>query len=152
MDLVAYQPDIAQNLGSLIRLCACFSSPLHIIEPCGFLLDDKRMRRAAMDYLDLASVTRHVSWQAFLEAKKDRRLLLLTTHGSEDYTGFSFRDDDMLLLGRESAGAPPEVHAAANARLRIDINPLARSLNIAQAAGIVLAEGIRQVKGAGHGK
>ena len=148
MHLAAYQPDIAQNLGSLIRLAACMDTPLHIIEPCGFLLDDKRMRRAAMDYIDIASITRHISWSAFEKSRHESgaRLLLLSTHASEDYTVFSYRANDILLLGRESAGAPPEVHAAADARLRISINPAARSLNVALAASMVLGEAIRQTR------
>ena len=150
MQLVAYQPDIAQNLGSLIRLSACLSAPLHIIEPCGFLLDDKRMRRAAMDYIDIARITRHISWQAFLDLRQGGgmgRLLLLSTQASCEYTQFAYRPDDMLLLGRESAGVPQEVHDRADARLRIDLHPDARSLNVALAAGIVLSEAIRQTKG-----
>lgn len=149
MQLVAYQPDIPQNLGSLIRLCACFGAALHIIEPCGFIIDDKRMRRVAMDYYDLVAITRHSSWEQFLEFKKQSgaRVLLLTTQASTPYSAFAFRPDDMLLLGRESAGVPAEVREAADAGLIIPLAAGARSLNVAMAGAIVLAEAVRQTKG-----
>lgn len=149
MQLVSYQPDIPQNLGSLIRLSACLGAKLHIIEPCGFILDDKRMRRVAMDYYDLVSITRHSSWEQFIEFKNksSSRLLLLTTRGSREYTAFAFRPDDMLLLGRESSGVPDHVHAAADAGLLIPLEAGARSLNMAMAGAIVLAEARRQIKG-----
>jgi tRNA (cytidine/uridine-2'-O-)-methyltransferase len=154
MQLVAYQPDIPQNLGSLIRLSACLSTPLHIIEPCGFLFDEKRVRRVAMDYFDEAQINRHVSWQAFEAYRLDlaqggahSRLLLLSTHASEDYTDFAYQRGDMLLLGRESAGVPQQVHDSADARLRITMNPKTRSLNVVLAASMVLGEAIRQTKG-----
>jgi tRNA (cytidine/uridine-2'-O-)-methyltransferase len=155
MHIVAYQPDIPQNVGSFIRLCACMDTPLHIVEPCGFLFDDKRIRRVAMDYYDAARITRHRSWEAFLEYRRldlgqetpVGRLLLLSTHASEDYTRFAYAPNDMLVLGRESAGVPPEVAQAADARLRIEMNAGTRSLNVALAASMVLGEAIRQTKG-----
>ena len=146
MHIAAFQPDIAGNLGTLIRLSACMGAPLHIIEPCGFLLDDKRIRRACMDYYDMAAITRHISWEVFNTQRKGR-LLLLSTHASEDYTAFSYRPDDILLLGRESAGVPQEVHSAADARLRIPMQPGARSLNVALAGAMVLGESLRQTHG-----
>jgi tRNA (cytidine/uridine-2'-O-)-methyltransferase len=117
-----------------------------IIEPCGFVLSDARFRRAGMDYLEMAAVTRHASWEAF-RAQFDGRLLLLTSKGSDPYTGFSFRVGDTLLLGRESAGVPAAVHEAADARLRIPLKAGLRSLNVSQAGAMVLGEALRQTKG-----
>ena len=140
MRLALYQPDIPQNCGALIRLAACFGIGLDIIEPCGFLLDDKRLRRAGLDYHAQASLTRHRSWTAFRSTRAAPgdsaagRLLLLTTAGERTYTDFAFAADDVLLLGRESAGVPAEVHAAADARLVIPLRPGCRSLNVTQAA------------------
>jgi tRNA (cytidine/uridine-2'-O-)-methyltransferase len=144
MRLALYQPDIAQNAASIIRLGACLEVAIDIIEPCGFLFTDKGFRRAGMDYLDLAAVTRHVSWAAFRPAG---RLVLLTTKAEASYTGFAFRPGDTLLLGRESAGVPDEVHAAADARLRIPLRAGTRSINVAQAAAMVLGEALRQTDG-----
>lgn len=144
MRLALYQPDIAQNAASLIRLGACLGVPIDIIEPCGFLFSEKRFRRAGMDYLELASVTRHSSWAAF---RPTGRLVLLTTRATLSYTGFAFAPDDVILMGRESAGVPDEVHAAAQARLRIPMRPEARSINVAQAAAMVLGEALRQTDG-----
>jgi tRNA (cytidine/uridine-2'-O-)-methyltransferase len=142
--LALYQPDIAQNAASLIRLGACLGVPVDIIEPCGFLFSEKGFRRAGMDYLELASVTRHSSWEAFRPAG---RLVLLTTRASLTYTGFAFAADDVILLGRESAGVPDAVHEAAQARLRIPMRGEARSINAAQAAAMVLGEALRQTDG-----
>ena len=147
MRLALYQPDIPQNLGAFIRLAACLAVPLDIIEPCGFPVDDRRIRRAAMDYYGLARIVRHASWQSFRRDRPGGRLVLLTTAGAEVFPEITFRSDDILLLGRESAGAPPEVHDAADLRLRIPLQPGARSLNVALAAAIVLGEGLRQTKG-----
>lgn len=144
MRLALYEPDIAQNAASLIRLGACLGVPVDIIEPCGFLFSEKGFRRAGMDYLELASVTRHSSWAAFRPAG---RLVLLTTRATLSYTGFAFAPDDVILMGRESAGVPDEVHAAAQARLRIPMRPEARSINVAQAAAMVLGEALRQTDG-----
>lgn len=145
MRLALYQPDIPQNTGTLIRMGACFGVGVDIIEPCGFLFSDKKLKRAGMDYLDLADVVRHPSWEAFLEARVGHRLALLTTRGAESYLDFIFRPDDILILGRESAGVPEDVHARAEARLRIPI--LARSLNVALAGAIALSEALRQTGG-----
>lgn len=151
MRLALYQPDIPQNCGAVIRLAACLGVGLDIIEPCGFLLDDRRLKRAGLDYHELAAVTRHRSWHAFRTARQAvpgaGRLLLLTTAGDCPYTDLAYRADDVLLLGRESAGAPAEVHAAADARLVIPLKPGCRSLNLAQAAAMVVGEALRQTGG-----
>ena len=151
MRLALFEPDIPQNLGAFIRLSACLGAPLDIIEPCGFPLDDRRMRRAAMDYFDRATVVRHASWAAFqrdrLQQAAPGRLILLTTHGPARFPDVAFRLDDILLLGRESAGVPPEVHAAADLGLRIPLRPALRSLNVALAATMVLTEALRQTSG-----
>lgn len=147
MRLVLFQPDIAQNAGTLFRLAACLDVPVDIVEPCGFHLDDRRLRRAALDYLDALDLTRHVSWPAYQAAfarGRGGRLVLLTTRGEVPYTGFAFRPDDSLMVGRESAGVPEPVHQAADARLRIPIRPGLRSINVALAAAMVLGEALRQ--------
>ena len=146
MRLALYEPDIPQNLGAFIRLAACLATPLDIIEPCGFPLDDKRIRRAAMDYYDLAGIVRHASWQAFLRDRVAGRLVLLTTAGDVSFPEVGFQPSDTLLLGRESAGVPPDVHNATDLRLRIPLQRGARSLNVALAAAMVLSEGLRQTK------
>ena len=147
MRLALYQPDIPQNAGAVVRLCACFSVPLDVIEPAGFLFTVREMRRVAMDYAPLADVSRHASWAAFLAQRRTGRLVLMTTQATMRHVDFAFAPDDVLLLGRESAGAPEEVHRAADARLRIPLRPEARSLNVAIAAGMVLGEALRQTGG-----
>ncbi|MEM6851036.1 MAG: TrmH family RNA methyltransferase [Pseudomonadota bacterium] len=153
MRLVAYQPDIAGNVGALIRLAACFETPFEVIGPCGFPFSDKDLRRAAMDYRDASRLRLYDGWTAFDSAvtAAGERVVLLTTKGDRSHVDFQFHQGDVLLLGRESAGAPPEVHARAHARVRIPLAPAARSLNIAVAAAIVLGEALRQV-GAFHGR
>ena len=146
MRLALYQPDIPQNAGAIVRLCACLGVPLDVIEPAGFVFTVREMRRVAMDYAPLADVTRHASWATFRE-RRAGRLVLLTTQASMRHVDFAFAPDDVLLLGRESAGAPEEVHRAADARLRIPLRPEARSLNVAVAAGMVLGEALRQTGG-----
>ncbi|HVT81875.1 MAG TPA: tRNA (cytidine(34)-2'-O)-methyltransferase [Phycisphaerae bacterium] len=146
MRLALFQPDIPQNAGTLIRLGACLGVPVDIIEPCGFVFSDAGFRRAGMDYLEMAAVTRHASWEAFRGALSGR-LVLLTSKGSDPYTEFLFRPEDTLLLGRESAGVPEKVHNASDARLRIPLKPGLRSLNVAQAGAMVLGEALRQTKG-----
>jgi tRNA (cytidine/uridine-2'-O-)-methyltransferase len=146
MRLALYEPDIPQNAGALIRLGACLGVPLDIIEPCGFLFSAAGLRRSGMDYLELAEVTRHASWAAF-QGKPRGRLVLLTSKAEASYTGFAFAADDTILLGRESAGVPDEVHEAVDARLRIAMRPGLRSLNVAQAGAMVLGEALRQTKG-----
>ena len=145
MRLALYQPDIPQNTGAIMRLAVCLGVALDLIEPAGFLLGDRRLRRAGMDYLDLLDLCRHRSWAAFLECRpRAHRLILLTTRAPVPYHRFVFEPDDILLLGRESAGVPDEVHAAADARLRIPLRHGARSLNVALAAAMVLGEALRQ--------
>ncbi len=144
MRLALYQPDIPPNTGTIIRLGACLGVPVDVIEPCGFPFSDKSLRRAGLDYLDRADVTRHLSWAAYLAAREAGRLVLLTTRAERPYTAFRFRSDDTLLLGREGAGAPASVHRRADARLAIPMAPGARSLNVALAAAMVLGEALRQ--------
>ena len=147
MRLALYQPDIPQNTGAALRLAACFKVPVDIIEPCGFPLDDKRLRRSAMDYGAACEFVRHASWEAYLanfRAQALGRLVLLSTAAEANHTDFSFAPGDTLLLGRESHGVPAEVHAAADARVRIPIAAEMRSLNVVVAGAIVLAEALRQ--------
>lgn len=146
MRLALFQPDIPQNAGAILRLAGCLGVGVDIIEPCGFFLDDRRLRRAGLDYLALASFERHRDWAAFRRARP-QRLLLLTTRGDRSYLDFAFEADDLLLLGRESAGVPEEVHQAADARLAVPLVAGARSLNIATAAALVLGEALRQTEG-----
>ncbi len=143
MRLVLFEPDIPQNTGALLRLGACLGLAVDIVEPCGFLLDDKRLRRAGMDYLDRVDMTRHSSWEAYQRVAAGR-LVLLTTKGSTRYTDFAFRRGDNILLGRESAGVPEAVHGAADARLLIPMREGVRSINVALAAAMVLSEALRQ--------
>lgn len=147
MRLALFEPDIPQNLGAFIRLSAGLGVPLDVIEPCGFPVDDRRIRRAAMDYYDLATLVRHVSWAAFCRDRPPGRLVLLTTTGAERLPEAVFRPDDILLMGRESAGVPENVHAAADLRVRIPLQAGARSLNVALAAAMVLSEALRQTSG-----
>lgn len=150
MRLALYEPDIPQNAGTVLRLSTCLGVAVDIIEPCGFVFDDRRLRRAGMDYLDAVDLTRHSSWNAYRiwRAGSDRagRLILLTTKGKTAYTDFSYAGSDTLLLGRESGGVPPEVHEAADARLCIPMRSGLRSLNVAVAAAIVLGEALRQTQ------
>ena len=146
MRLALYQPDIAPNVGAVLRLGACLGVPVDIIGPCGFPLGDRDLKRVAMDYLDLAQFIRHDSWEAYRECRGEGgRLVLLTTHAGLSHTGFSFAAGDTLLLGRESAGVPAAVHAAADARLRVPLVAGARSLNVAIAAAMVVGEALRQI-------
>jgi tRNA (cytidine/uridine-2'-O-)-methyltransferase len=147
MRIALFEPDIPQNLGAFIRLSAGLAVPIDIIEPCGFPVDDKRIRRAAMDYYDLASITRHASWTAFCRDRPPGRLVLLTTKGGRTFPDVAFEPSDTLLLGRESAGVPDEVHEAADLRLRVPLQKGARSLNVALAASMVLSEALRQTSG-----
>jgi tRNA (cytidine/uridine-2'-O-)-methyltransferase len=147
MRLALYQPDIPQNLGAFIRLAACMATPLDIIEPCGFPVDDRRIRRSAMDYVELAQIRRHGSWEAFQRQRDPGRLVLLTTGGATVLPDAQFRSDDVLLLGRESAGVPAEVHQAADLRVRVPLQKGVRSLNVALAAAMVLSEALRQTDG-----
>ena len=146
MRIALFEPDITQTTAAIIRLGACLGVPIDIIEPCGFLFSEAGFRRAGLDYVERAELTRHASWPAFRQAVSGR-LVLLTTKGSRPYTDFAFAPDDTLLFGRESAGVPENVHEAANARIRIPLRPGLRSLNVAQAAAMALGEALRQTGG-----
>lgn len=147
MRLAVFQPDIPQNLGAALRLAACMGIKLEIIEPCGFPLSDRAVQRAAMDYAQAADTRRHELWATFMANWGPGRLLLLTTRGSVPYYSFQFAPDDVLLLGRESAGVPEEVHAAADERLLVPMVRGARSLNVVVSAAMVLGEALRQLDG-----
>jgi len=148
MRLALFEPDIPQNAGTLIRLGACLGVAVDIIEPCGFVLSDRRLRRAGMDYLSLAHVERHQSWAAFRAAlPSEARLVLLTTRAALPYHRFAFAPTDVLLLGRETAGVPDAVHEAAAARLVVPMLPGRRSLNVALAGAMALGEALRQTAG-----
>lgn len=147
MNIALFEPDIPQNTGSLMRLCACLGVRLHIIEPCGFLLDDKQLKRVAMDYGIITDLQRHISWVKFLEnIGENRRIILLSTKAQGIYTDFSFTRDDILLLGRESSGVPDHVVQATHSQIKIPMHPDARSLNVALAASMVLGEALRQTR------
>jgi tRNA (cytidine/uridine-2'-O-)-methyltransferase len=149
MRLALFQPDIPQNLGAAIRLCACLGVSLDVIEPCAFPFSDKSLQRAALDYGPKADVMRHDSWADFLKnvARAERRLVLMTTKGASPLYAFNFAPNDIVLMGRESAGVPDDVHSAADARLFIPIRPDTRSLNVIAAAAIGLGEALRQTGG-----
>ncbi len=149
MRLVLFEPDIPQNAGTLLRLGACLDVPVDVIEPCGFVFADKYFCRAGMDYLDRVNLTRHLSWPAFLAARRESgaRLVLLTTGALMPYTAFNFKPGDALVLGRESSGLPEAVHAAAEARVKVPMGAGMRSLNVAVAAAMVLGEALRQTRG-----
>lgn len=145
--LALFQPDIPQNTGTLMRLCACLSVGLDVIEPCGFVLSDKNLRRAGMDYLDQLSWRRHLDWDDFRKNTSARRIVVLSTKANQAYTDFSFQNTDVLLLGRESSGLPQDVHDAADARVLVPMAPGLRSLNVAVAGAMVLGEALRQTRG-----
>jgi tRNA (cytidine/uridine-2'-O-)-methyltransferase len=150
MRIALYQPDIPQNTGTILRLCACFGIEAHIIEPAGFPSSDRALRRAGMDYLDAVALRRHASWRDFESWRSggDCRLVLFTTKATLSYLDFTFAANDALLFGRESAGVPETVHAAADARLLIPMRPGMRSLNVAMAAALAAGEALRQTGGA----
>ena len=149
MRLALFQPDIPQNTGTMLRLAACLDVPIDIIEPCGFAFSEKSLRRAGMDYMDHVDLTQHRSWDHFQASisEQSARLILLTTRASTPYIDVTYEPNDILLLGRESAGVPDEVHNRADQRVLIPMAPHARSLNVAVSAGIVLTEALRQTKG-----
>ena len=150
MQIALFQPDIPQNTGTILRLCACLKVAAHIIEPAGFPVSDRHFRRAGMDYLDQVTIMRHDSWSKFEQWRNDRgcRLILFTTKGPSPYLDYRFDAADILLFGRESAGVPDEVATAADARLVIPIQPGLRSLNVAMAAAMALGEALRQTSSA----
>jgi tRNA (cytidine/uridine-2'-O-)-methyltransferase len=149
MRLALYQPDIPQNAGTMMRLAACLGVPLDVIEPAGFDVSDRNLRRAGMDYLDHLAIRRHVSFALFDEWRREagHRLVLATTQGAQPYTAFAYQPDDILMMGRESAGVPDSVHAIADARVVVPMRPGLRSLNVAVAAAMMLGEGLRQTDG-----
>ena len=144
--IALYEPDIPQNTAAIIRTCACLGAKLEIIEPCGFLLTDKRFKRVVMDYMDHNQIEFYQSSDKFFEAKKNQRIVLMTTKGSISYTKFKFNSDDTILFGRESAGVPESIHQLIENRLKIPMNANVRSLNIASSVAIVLAESLRQTE------
>ena len=152
MRIALYEPDIPQNTGTILRLAACLGVEAHIIEPAGFPSSDRAFRRAGMDYLDQVELRRHSSWAAFENWRRTEglRLILFTTAATMSYLDQSYRRDDILMFGRESAGAPEAVHAAADARLVIPMRPGLRSINVAMAAAMALGEAMRQTGGFGH--
>ena len=147
-DLVLYQPDIPGNTGTLMRLAACTATTLHIVEPAGFRLDDTALKRAGMDYLEIAGLARHLDWDGFetWRAGTGRRLVLMSTKADANLWDFAFRADDLILLGRESGGVPDQVHEAASHRLTIPMATGARSLNVALAGAMALGEAMRQTR------
>jgi tRNA (cytidine/uridine-2'-O-)-methyltransferase len=149
MRIALYQPDIAPNAGTILRLCACLGIEAHIVEPAGFPTSDRAFRRAGMDYLDQVRLVRHASWQAFERWRRASklRLILFTTRAERSYLDCRFGRDDILLFGRESAGAPEEVHAAADVRLVIPMRPGLRSINVALACAMAVGEALRQTGG-----
>ena len=146
LSIALYQPDIPQNTGGMMRLCACFGLGLHIIEPCGFILDDRKLKKAGMDYRLSVDPQRHRSWDSFL-TDKPGRLVLATTKASIPFVDFHFEPGDVILMGRESSGVPDTVVDQVDARVLIPMQPGQRSLNVAMSAGILAAEALRQTGG-----
>ena len=147
MRVALFEPEIAGNVGAVLRLGACFGTAVDLIEPMGFAWDDRRVRRAAMDYIDHVEIARHAGFDAFRGAAGNRRLVLFTTKASQSLYDFTFAPDDILLFGKESAGVPAAVADACPARVCIPINPAVRSMNVATSAAIALSEGLRQTWG-----
>ena len=143
-NIALYEPDIPQNTAAIIRTCACLGAKLEIIEPCGFLLSDKRFKRVVMDYMDLDKIEIHQSADKFFEAKKNHRVILMTTKASISYLKFKFEKNDTILFGRESAGVPEHIHQKINTRLKIPMKNKMRSLNVASSVAIALSESLRQ--------
>ena len=144
--IALFEPDIPQNTASIIRTCACLGANLEIIEPCGFLLSDKRFKRVVMDYIEEKNIKFHKSFNEFLKSKENQRIILMTTKASISYTKFKFEENDTILFGRESAGVPERIHKLIKNRLKIPMKNNKRSLNLASAVAIVLAESLKQTK------
>ena len=142
--IALFEPDIPQNTAAIIRTCACLGAKLEIIEPCGFLLNDKRFKRVVLDYMDRKEVTLYQSSDHFFKSKKNQRIILMTTKASISYTNFKFDKNDTILFGRESAGVPENIHKLIKNRLKIPMRKNKRSLNIASSVAIILAESLRQ--------
>ena len=143
-NIALYQPDIPQNTAAIIRICSCFGTTLEIIEPCGFHLNDKRLKRVVMDYLDKSKIITYGSYEKFLIEKKNSRIILMTTKAKRNYNNFKFNRKDTLLFGRESQGVPKIVHQNSYQRLKIPLKKNSRSLNIGMAVAITLSEALRQ--------
>mgnify|MGYP005721345825 FL=1 len=144
--IALFEPDIPQNTAAIIRTCACLGANLEIIEPCGFLLSDKRFKRVVMDYIEEKNIKFHKSFNEFLKSKENQRIVLMTTKASISYTKFKFEENDTILFGRESSGVPERVHKLIKNRLKIPMKNNKRSLNLATAVAIVLAESLKQTK------
>tara|TARA_B100000886_G_scaffold133466_1_gene90045 strand:- start:178 stop:627 length:450 start_codon:yes stop_codon:yes gene_type:complete len=144
MHIVLYKPDIPQNTAAIIRLGACLNLKIHLIEPCGFNLNDKRFEKVVMDYLGVCDVIRHTDFETFLKKYKKSRIVLMTTRAKKIYHKFKFKKNDMLLFGRESAGVPKELHQLFKNKIKIPMNKKTRSLNVAMSAAIISAEALRQ--------
>ena len=144
MHIALYKPDIPQNTAAIIRLSACLNLKVHIIEPCGFLLNDKRFKRVVMDYMDEKTIKFFQNSEEFFKTKEGQRIVLMTTKSKESYTSFKFRINDTLLFGRESAGVPESLHKSIKHKLKIPMNKKTRSLNVAMSVAIVSAEALRQ--------
>ena len=146
LKIALFEPDIPQNTAAIIRTCACLGAKLEIIEPCGFLLNDKRFKRVVMDYMHENEIKFYKSSDHFFDVKKNQRIILMTTKAKLNYTNFKFEKNDTILFGRESAGVPEKVHKIIKNRLKIPMNNQVRSLNIASSVAIVLAESLRQIE------
>ena len=148
MRIALFEPDIPQNAGNIFRLGACLGIPIDIIEPAGFVIDDKRLRRASMDYYDYLDLTKHISWENFYDWSKinSYRLILLTTKSQKSYYDYIFQNNDILLFGRESSGVPDKVHSTVNERLTIPMIKGPRSINLSSSVAMVTSEVIRQLK------
>lgn len=146
MRIALYQPDIPQNVGAMIRLCACMGVGLDIIEPCGFPWSERKIRQAGMDYVGQLAYERHTSWDTFQSARAGNRIILMTTKSDLPYTDFIFKDTDILLAGRESAGVPQDIHDSADERIIIPMQEGLRSLNIVNASAMILGEALRQTR------
>jgi tRNA (cytidine/uridine-2'-O-)-methyltransferase len=151
LHLALYQPDMPQNLGNMLRLCACMGVVAEVIEPCGFPFDEKRMKRAGMDYIEQVTLQRHASWDAFAQwraSTQPSRLILLSAHAAVDYTEFAFQPRDILMVGQESAGVPQMVADQCDAAVKIPMQPGVRCLNVSSAAAIIVSEALRQLRAA----
>ena len=144
MHIVLYKPDIPQNTAAIIRLGACLNLNIHLIEPCGFNLNDDRFKRVVMDYVGLSKIIRHSGFESFLKKYKKSRIVLMTTKAKKLYHRFKFKKDDMLLFGRESAGVPDEIHRMLKNKIKVPMNKKSRSLNVAMSVAIVASEALRQ--------
>lgn len=146
MKVAMYEPDIAGNVGTIIRMCACLGLDLDIIEPCGFPFNREKIKKSGLDYIDKVKITRYTSFDEFKEINKDYRIILLTTKASVEYTTFQFQDNDILMVGRESAGVPDTVHNSVDGRVVIKMQENTRCLNVAISLAMVVGEALRQIK------